>query len=47
MSRAKFQRNIRSRTGENVDLISFDIYSNDIHLGFLARLNFLILKSVV
>ena len=40
----KFQPNIPSRLGENVDFISFAIFNNCGHLEFSTRLNFTILK---
>ena len=44
MIHAKFQPNIPSCSGENVDFIGFAIFSTGGDLGFSTRLNFHILK---
>ena len=40
MFHTKFQSNIPSGSGENVDFVGFAIFSNSDHLGFSTRLNF-------
>ena len=44
MLRTKFQPNIPSGSGGKNDFIAFAIFSYRGHLGFSARLNFIILK---
>ena len=44
MLHIKFQLKVYKGSGEKNDFIGFAIFSIDGHLGFLTRLNFIILK---